>query len=149
MLTTSVSQSLKRSSSASYEGICAEHTLLKAKGTKASTTFFLPRKSVRCQSSRLPVLRVKSGATSPTFKVFDSERLLLVMGGILPKKKCAVCRYLLDSTSTSKDQYSQALLAVRTKRLEGVSFALQGIFSEKAPPGKILAFPESACQIQQ
>src|SRR5579859_1360862 len=81
MLTTSVSQSLKRSSSASYEGICAEHTLLKANGTKASTTFFLPRKSARCQSSRLPVLRVKSGATSPTFKVFDSERLLLVMGG--------------------------------------------------------------------
>jgi hypothetical protein len=32
-------------------------------------------------------LRVKSGATSPTFKVFDSERLLFVIREILPKNQ--------------------------------------------------------------
>src|SRR5947209_5303732 len=72
MLATSTSKSLKRSSSASYEGSCAEHTRLKAKGTKASTTFFLPRKSLRCQVSPLAVFNVKSGALSPTFSVFVS-----------------------------------------------------------------------------
>src|SRR5579883_170332 len=74
MLTTSASRSLKRSNSASYEGNCAEQTLLKAKGTKASTTFFLPRKSLRRQSSRLAVFRVKSGAISPTLRVLLSAR---------------------------------------------------------------------------
>src|SRR5438067_7257355 len=82
ILTTSVSKSLKRSSSASYEGNCVEQTLLKAYGTKARTTFFLPRKSARCQSSLFPVLRVKSGATSPTFNVFDSERVLTAIKNI-------------------------------------------------------------------
>src|SRR5579883_1620253 len=74
MLTTSASRSLKRSNSASYEGNCAEQTLLKAKGTKASTTFFLPRKSLSRQSSRLAVFRVKSGAMSPTLRVLLSAR---------------------------------------------------------------------------
>src|SRR5712692_3547289 len=72
-------KSLKRSNSASYEGSCTEQTPLKAKGTKASTTFFLPRKSFRCQSSLFAVFRVKSGATSPTFKVAVSARLLLLI----------------------------------------------------------------------
>src|SRR5947208_7313505 len=87
MLTISVSKSLKRSSSASYEGSCAEQTLLKAKGTKASTTFFVLRKSLRRHSSFLPAFRVKSGAISPTFKVFVSDRLLLIeMYPSLPQK---------------------------------------------------------------
>src|SRR6266704_3717118 len=75
MLTTSVSRSLKRSNSASYAGSCAEQTLLKAKGTKASTTFFLLRNSFRRHSS-LPDFRVKSGAISPTCRVAVSDRLL-------------------------------------------------------------------------
>src|SRR5690349_20369013 len=52
MLTTSVSKSLKRSNSASYAGNCAEHTPLNANGTNARTTFFLPRKSLKCQIRR-------------------------------------------------------------------------------------------------
>src|SRR5579863_523118 len=106
ILTISVSKSLKRSSSASYEGNCAEQTPLKANGINASTTFLLPRKSLRRHSS-FPAFRVKSGAISPTWSVFVSERLLSTIV-TYPSQK--ILRTLFR-------KYEQKLLVLLTNRL--------------------------------
>ena len=41
-----------------------------------------------------------------------------------------VCHHLMNSKAASKLQYTQALLAVRTKRLESIICATEGIFQK-------------------